>query len=53
MTKEELFAKCVFCGCTVYTDGMGDDVIPEGYLTDEGWVCEDCRPIDMGEEDDT
>jgi len=52
-----LFNKCCVCGRTVYTDGMGDDVIPKGYITDDGWVCEDDfgddeEDYDEGEDED-
>ena len=47
--KMSKFAKCVVCGCEVYTDGMGDDLIPVGYMTEDGWECEDCHT----ETDDT
>ena len=46
------FAKCSQCGCQVYTDGMGDDLIPVGYLTDDGWECENCHSDYEEEEND-
>jgi hypothetical protein len=41
--KNKLFDNCVCCGCQVYTDGFGDDVIPTGYLEEDGWTCENCH----------
>lgn len=39
----KLFDNCIYCGCQVYTDGFGDDVIPKGYLEIDGWACENCH----------
>lgn len=43
MGKKKLFDRCIYCGCTVYIDGLGDDVIPAGFLEEEGWACEYCH----------
>lgn len=48
--SEDTFANCFSCGQCVYIDGFGDDVIPTGYITDEGEVyCEGCY---SGEDED-
>lgn len=44
--KRSLFDTCIHCGSTVYTDGFGDDVIPTGYLEEDGWACENCYSSD-------